>query len=63
MKGASLSLAAYFVYSMAISAAYASDSCPDAPGTSADNGAVQSTPTTKPRFKPLSDGPKGAFVG
>ena len=61
VKGASFSLAAYSLYSLATSAAYAADSnLPKPPG---DTGAVQPTPTPKPGFKPLSEGTKGAYVG
>lgn len=62
VKGGSFSLAAYFLYSLATSATYASDS--NVPATTpGDTGAVQPAPTSKPGFKPLSDGTKGAYVG
>lgn len=48
---------------MATSAAYAADSNPPAPKTCGDIGAVQPAPTSKPGFKPLSDGTKGTYVG
>ena len=65
MKGASFSLAAYSLYSLATSAAYAADSnVPATPQTPGDTGAVQPAPKpTKPGFKPLSKGSRGAFVG
>lgn len=65
VKGASFSLAAYSLYLLSRSAAYAADSNVPAPGpkTPGDTGAVQPTPTSKPGFKPLSDGTKGAYVG
>ena len=53
VKGTSFSLAAYTLYSLTTSAAYAVDS----------NGAVQPGPKSKPGMKPLGEGPKGAFVG
>jgi hypothetical protein len=68
VKGASFSLAAYSLYSLTTSAAYAADSNVPAPGpkTPGDTGAVQqptSPSTSKPGFKPLSEGTKGAYVG
>ena len=66
VKGASFSLAAYSLYSLATSAAYAADSnVPATPKTPGDTGAVKPTPTpaSKPGFKPLSEGTKGAYVG
>ena len=65
VKGASFSLAAYSLYSLATSAAYAADSnVPEtAPKTPGDTGAVNPTPTPKPGFKPLAEGTKGAYVG
>ena len=64
MKGASFSLAAYSLYSLATSAAYAADSnVPATPKTPGDTGAVKPTPASKPGFKPLSEGTKGAYVG
>jgi hypothetical protein len=53
------------LYLLTTSAAYAADSNVPAPGpkTPGDTGAVQPTPTSKPGFKPLSDGTKGAYVG
>lgn len=64
-RGTQISLSIYSLYSLATAAAYASDSCPYPSKTAppADNGAVQPAPTSKPGFKPLSEGPKGAFVG
>ena len=54
------------MYLLATAPAYAADSCPDSghsvPAPPADNG-VAPAPAPKPGFKPLSDGPKGAFVG
>lgn len=64
VKGASFSLATYCVYSLATSAAYAADS--NIPGTTPKGtGGVQPAPgpTSKPGFKPLSEGTKGTFVG
>ena len=61
VKGASFSLAAYSLYSLTTSAAYAADS--NVPKTPENTGAVQPTPTQKPGFKPLSEGTKGAYVG
>lgn len=63
-KGASFSLAAYSLYSLTTSAAYAADSNVPAK-TPGDTGAVQPAPKSnpKPGFKPLGKGPKGAFVG
>ena len=62
VKGASFSLAAYSLYSLTTSAAYAADS--NVPGPAPQTpGAVQPTPTPKPGFKPLSEGTKGAYVG
>ena len=65
VKGTSFSLAAYSLYSLTTSAAYAADSnVPQtAPKTPGDTGSVQTTPTSKPGFKPLTDGTKGAYVG
>ena len=67
VKGASFSLAAYSLYSLATSAAYAADSnVPATPQTPGDTGAVQPAPALKPAkpgFKPLSEGSKGAYVG
>lgn len=64
VKGASFSLAAYSLYSLATSAAYAADSnVPATPKTPGDTGAVKPTPASKPGFKPLSEGTKGASVG
>ena len=66
VKGASFSLAAYSLYSLATSAAYAADSnVPATPKTPGDTGAVQPAPASKPKpgFKPLSEGTKGAYVG
>ena len=66
VKGTSLSLAAYSLYSLTTSIAHAADSnvpqtTPKGPG---DTGAVKPTPPTqKPGFKPLTDGTKGAYVG
>nr|YP_010283340.1 hypothetical protein MKU01_pgp034 [Psammodictyon constrictum]ULD16459.1 hypothetical protein [Psammodictyon constrictum] len=51
VKGASFSLSAYTLYSLATSAAYAAD------------GIVQPAPNSKPGMKPLGERPKGAFVG
>jgi hypothetical protein len=53
------------LYSLTTSAAYAADSNvpKTAPKTPGDTGAVQSTPTQKPGFKPLAEGTKGAYVG
>lgn len=63
IKGASFSLAAYSLYSLTTSAAYAADSNVPAPGPKipGDTGAIQ--PTPKPEFKPLSEGAKGVYVG
>ena len=64
VKGASFSLAAYSLYSLTTSAAYAADSNVPTPKTPGDTGAVQQPkPTSKPGFEPLSDGTKGAYVG
>jgi hypothetical protein len=65
LKGASFSLAAYYLYSLTTSAAYAADSNVPAaiPKTPGDIEAVQPTPTSKPGFKPLPEGTKGAYVG
>lgn len=64
VKGASFSLAAYSLYSLTTSAAYAAESNVPAPKTPRDTGAVQpATPTPKPGFKPLTEGPKGTFIG
>lgn len=62
VKGGSFSLAAYSLYSLTTSAAYAADSNVPAPKTPGDTGAVKQ-PTPKPGFKPLTEGTKGAFVG
>jgi len=52
------------LYSLATSAAYAADSnVPATPKTPGDTGAVTPTPASKPGFKPLSEGPKGAYIG
>ena len=59
-KGASFSLAAYSLYSLTTSVAYAADSNVPAP-TPGNTEAVQ--PAPKPGFQPLSEGTKGAFVG
>ena len=53
------------MYSLTTSAAYAADSnlsqtCPKTPENTV---ALQTTPTQKPGFKPLSQGTKGAYVG
>lgn len=63
VKGASFSLAAYSLYSLTTSTAYAADSNVPAPKTPGDTGAVQPTPTPKPGFKPLAEGVKGTYVG
>lgn len=64
VNGASFSLAAYSLYSLSTSAAYAADSnVPATPRTTGDTGPVQPAPASKPGFKPLSDGTKGAYVG
>ena len=64
MKGASFSLAVYSLYSLSTSAAYAADSnVPATPKTPADTGVVKPAPTSKPGFKPLSEGVRGAYVG
>lgn len=65
VKGASFSLAAYSLYLLTTSAAYAADSNVPAsePKTPIDTKAVQPTPTSKPGFKPLSETTKGTFVG
>lgn len=60
VKGASFSLAAYSLYSLATSAACAADVPATPPG---DTGPVNPTPAAKPGFKPLSEGTKGAYVG
>ena len=60
VKGASFSLAAYSLYSLATSAACAAD-VPATP--KGDTGPVNPTPAAKPGFKPLSEGTKGAYVG
>lgn len=59
-KGASFSLAAYSLFSLATSAAHAADS-----NVPADTGATQPAPkpNSKPGLKPLGEGPKGAFIG
>ena len=63
MKGASFSLAAYSLYSLATCAAYAADSnVPATPKTPGDTGAVKPTPASTPGFKPLSAPTKGAYV-
>jgi hypothetical protein len=63
VKGASFSFAAYSLYSLTTSTAYAADSNVPAPKTHGDTGAIQPpTPKPKPRFGPLAEGPKGAFV-
>lgn len=62
VRGISFSLAAYSLYSLTTSAAYAAES--NVPATTpGDTGAVEPKPTSKPGFKPLSDGTKGTFVG
>ena len=68
VKGASFSLAAYSLYSLTTSTAHAAD--PNAPGTApktpGDTGACEvakPTPTSKPGFKSLANGPKGANIG
>jgi hypothetical protein len=65
VRGVSFSLAAYFLYSLTTSAAYAAESKVPAkrPKTPVDTGAVTPKPTSKPGFKPLSEGVKGTFVG
>lgn len=68
VKGASFSLAAYFLYSTATSAAYAADSKipKTGPTTPGDTAAVQPGPATKPAkpgFKPLPEPARGAFIG
>ena len=66
--GTKISLLAYSVYLLTKDTpVYAADSCPD-PGQvapPANNQAVKPAPRpeTKPGFKPLSEGTKGAFVG
>jgi hypothetical protein len=59
-KGISLSLAAYSLYLLSISAACAAD-VPAPQNPPGDAGAVK--PTSKPSFKPLQDGTKCKFVG
>ena len=63
VKGTSFSLAAYSLYSLATSAAYAADVPATAPKTPGDTGAVNPTPGSKPGFQPLSAGTKGAYIG
>lgn len=63
LKGASFSFAAYSLYSLRTSAAYAADSNVPAPQTPGNTCAVQPAPTPKPGFKPLSEAHKGSFVG
>ena len=64
IKGTSFSLAAYSLYSMSTSAAYAADSnVPATPKPPADTGVAQPTPDAKPEFKPLSESTRGAYVG
>ena len=64
VKGASFSLAAYSLYSLTTSAAYAADSNVPVPKPPGDNGPGQQlTPASKPGFTPLNEGMKGAFVG
>lgn len=65
VKGASFSLAAYSLYSMVTSAAYAADSNIPAttPKTPRATGLVKPAPTSKPGFKALSETTKGAFAG
>lgn len=63
VKGASFSLAAYSLYLLTTSAAYAADSNVPAPGPKTPGEAVQPTPTSKPGFKPISEATRGTFVG
>ena len=66
VKGASFSLPAYYLYSLAISAAYAADSnVPVTLKIPGDTGVVQPAPASKPKpgFKTLSEGTKSAYVG
>jgi hypothetical protein len=70
VRGVSFSLAAYFLYSLTTSAAYAAESNIPAkrPKTPVDTGAgpevcPKPMPKSKPGFKPLSEGVKGTFVG
>lgn len=63
VKGISFSLAAYSLYSLTTSAAYAADS--NVPATTpgpGDTGAVKPKPTSN-KCKPLSDPTRGLFVG
>lgn len=63
--GTKISLSVYFAYLFLATTAHAKDSCPD-PGQvapPANNGAVQPKPNDRPRFKPLSEGTKGTFLG
>lgn len=71
-KGTKISITIYSIYRVAgANSAYAADSCSDpgkvVPAVPENHGAVQPQPApahqVKPGFKPLSEGPKGAFVG
>ena len=67
VKGTSFSLAAYSLYALTTSPAYAVDSNASqiAPKTPVDTGTgvVQPTPSPKPGFKPLADGTRGTYIG
>ena len=66
-KGANFSLAAYSLFSVATSAACAADSNVPVKKPPADTGANQPVPAPKTISKtglnPLSEGPKGVFIG
>lgn len=59
IKGANLSLAAYSLYSLATSAAYAEDLCSSSPKPPEP---VKDIAKPKPGFKPLSPGTKGVAI-
>ena len=63
VQGSSIAIGVSFFYSLAFGtfAAHATDGGAPAPAGDTCPGAV--APVSKPRFKPLSDGVKGTFVG
>ena len=65
-KGMTFSLTVYSVYSLTTSVAHASDvPAGDINGPAAvpKETSVAPKPDSRPGFKPLGDGPKGAFIG
>ena len=66
IKGTTFSLTAYSVYLLTTSVAHASDVPAvdtNGPAAAPKDTCVAPKPDSRPGFKPLGDGPKGAFIG